>query len=280
LTISGAIGNDKVYNANSTATVDFTGASLVGIVSPDDVSIDSTGYSATFVDENVGNNKSVTVTGVAIAGAGAGNYTVSQPTGLDADITPTSLTVVAAAQNKVVDGNTTAIVTLTNDAFLGDVVTQTYTTADFSDALVGTAKTVTVLGIAIAGADAGNYTLASSTATTTADITTQPSSGGGGGSRARPRTVTPAPGQVLGAETGPAKFVFTLFLKMGPPYSGALQSEVMELQKFLNTAGYGPLVVDGKFGPMTKADVIKFQLANGLKGDGIVGPLTRGVLNK
>jgi hypothetical protein len=85
-------------------------------------------------------------------------------------------------------------------------------------------------------------------------------------------------GQVLGAE----KFIFTLFLKMGPPYlAGAYASEVMELQKFLNAAPHNSgLVVDGKFGPMTLAAVIKFQLANGLVGDGLVGPLTRAVLNK
>jgi hypothetical protein len=96
-------------------------------------------------------------------------------------------------------------------------------------------------------------------------------------------------GQVLGASTeqqpagqvlGASSFHFTLFLKMGPPYSSAQADEVMELQKFLNGGGYGPLVVDGKFGPLTKAALIKFQLANGLVGDGIVGPLTRAVLNK
>ena len=88
----------------------------------------------------------------------------------------------------------------------------------------------------------------------------------------------PAPaGQVLGAE----KFIFTLFLKKGPPYHfSTWGNEVMELQKFLDAAGYGPLSVDGKFGVKTKASVVRFQIANGLKGDGIVGPLTRAVLNK
>lgn len=78
-------------------------------------------------------------------------------------------------------------------------------------------------------------------------------------------------GQVLGTE----KYNFTQLLKFG-----SLGDEVKELQKFLNNAGYGPLVVDGIFGPKTKAEVIKFQIANGLVGDGIVGPLTRAVLNK
>jgi uncharacterized protein YjdB len=78
-------------------------------------------------------------------------------------------------------------------------------------------------------------------------------------------------GQVLGAE----KFHFTLYLK-----NGSKGNEVMELQKFLNGVGYGVLRVDGSFGPLTKAALIKFQLANKLKGDGLVGPITRAFLNK
>ena len=44
-------------------------------------------------------------------------------------------------------------------------------TATFDTASVGTGKTVTVSGITLSGAAAGNYTLASPTATTTANIT-------------------------------------------------------------------------------------------------------------
>lgn len=83
--------------------------------------------------------------------------------------------------------------------------------------------------------------------------------------------VAPVVGQVLGAES----FVFTMRLALN-----SQGNEVMELQKFLNKAGFDCGIVDGKFGPKTKAAVIKFQIANGLKGDGIVGPLTRAVLNK
>ena len=61
---------------------------------------------------------------------------------------------------------------------------------------------------------------------------------------------------------------------------GSRGDEVKELQKFLNTTSDSALVVDGEFGPKTKAVVIKFQIANGLKGDGIIGALTRAVLNK
>ena len=58
-------------------------------------------------------------------------------------------------------------------------------------------------------------------------------------------------------------------------------NEVLELQKFLNTAGYGILVVDGKFGAKTEVAVRAFQMAHPpLAVDGIVGPLTRAVLNQ
>lgn len=71
-------------------------------------------------------------------------------------------------------------------------------------------------------------------------------------------------------------FHFTLLLKVG-----SRGNEVIELQKFLNGVLYkNELVVDGKFGLKTKMAVIKFQLVNVLEGDGIVGPLTRVILNK
>jgi hypothetical protein len=50
-------------------------------------------------------------------------------------------------------------------------VSFTSSAANFSSATVGNGKTVTVTGIQLGGADAGNYVLAGDTATTTANIT-------------------------------------------------------------------------------------------------------------
>jgi hypothetical protein len=77
--------------------------------------------------------------------------------------------------------------------------------------------------------------------------------------------------RVLGAE----KFLFSLFLRQG-----SRGNEVMELQKFLNDKGHDAGIVDGKFGPRTREALIKFQIINKLKGDGIVGPRVRALLNK
>ena len=72
-----------------------------------------------------------------------------------------------------------------------------------------------------------------------------------------------------------AKVNFTLLLK-----KGSRGNEVMELQKLLNDSGYNSGIADGIFGLKTKSAVIKFQIANKLIGDGIVGRLTRAILNK
>jgi peptidoglycan hydrolase-like protein with peptidoglycan-binding domain len=84
-------------------------------------------------------------------------------------------------------------------------------------------------------------------------------------------TNTTPVGQVLGAES----FHFTLPLK-----KGAKGDEVTQLQNFLNNAGYDCGTADGKFGPKTKTALIKFEIANKLKGDGVVGPKVRAILNQ
>src|SRR5207245_1990874 len=84
--------------------------------------------------------------------------------------TARALTVSAAGVNKVYDGTTDATVTLSDDRVAGDLLTDASTAASFADKSVGSAKTVSVTGISISGADAANYT-ANATASTTADIT-------------------------------------------------------------------------------------------------------------
>ncbi len=84
-------------------------------------------------------------------------------------------------------------------------------------------------------------------------------------------SISAGEGKVLGTE----KFNFTILIK-----KGSKGNEVIELQKLLTSLGYDVGIADGKFGPKTKAAVIKFQIANKLVGDGVVGTKTRAMLNK
>ncbi|MBT9485800.1 YDG domain-containing protein, partial [Sediminibacterium sp.] len=100
LTISGVTADNKVYNGLTTATLAGT-AALVGVETADvaDVTLGGTAV-ASFATATVGVAKPVTVTGYTISGSAAGNYTVAQPTGLTADITPAALTITADSVRK------------------------------------------------------------------------------------------------------------------------------------------------------------------------------------
>ena len=64
-------------------------------------------------------------------------------------------------------------------------------------------------------------------------------------------------------------------------YIGTSGQDVVQLQKQLILLGYscGSCGADGQFGKATQAAVIKFQKANGLVADGVVGPKTRSCIN-
>ena len=87
-------------------------------------------------------------------------------------VNPKGLTGSFVAANKTYDGTTSATVNSRSlDGVVEpDVVSLTGGTAAFSDANVGTSKTVTLTGASLTGAASGNYTL-SSVSTTTANIT-------------------------------------------------------------------------------------------------------------
>jgi subtilisin family serine protease len=168
LTGSITAGN-KPYDGTTAANI--TSRTLEGVVSEDDVTY--VGGTASFVDKNVANGKSVAATGLYLTGADAGNYSVNTTANTTADINPRQLTISAIASNKVYDGATTASVTLSDNRVAGDVFTAGYASADFADRNVGTAKTVHVEGISLTGTDAGNYT-PNTSATAKADITARP----------------------------------------------------------------------------------------------------------
>ncbi|MDB4920734.1 S-layer family protein, partial [Mucilaginibacter sp.] len=160
---AGMTAPNKVYDGTAGST--FTLGALSGVLSGDNVT--ASGGTATFSDKNVGTGKTVTATVIVSSNA---NYVITAST--TANITKASLTVTATGVNKVYNATTAAIVTLSDNHFGTDVITEAYTSAAFSDKNVANGKTVNVSGISISGgADAGNYTLGNTTAGTTANIT-------------------------------------------------------------------------------------------------------------
>ncbi|KAB8048080.1 filamentous hemagglutinin N-terminal domain-containing protein [Janthinobacterium rivuli] len=175
LTVTGQVAGNKVYDGNAVAQL--IGGSLSGLVGDETLAIG--GQTAAFADKNAGNAKAVTVSGTTLLdGSGAAsNYTVSNPTGLTASITPASISAITGivAANKVYDGGTAASLNLAGAGFSGMVAGDALSLAadtilgTFSDKNAGVGKTVTVAGIRLSGADAGNYVF-NGTASTTATI--------------------------------------------------------------------------------------------------------------
>jgi len=87
LTISGLTVNPKTYNGTTTGTV--SGGTLNGVQGTDNVGFTA---AATFADANVGTGIAVSAT-VILTGTTAGNYTITQPTGLTGDITKADQTI-------------------------------------------------------------------------------------------------------------------------------------------------------------------------------------------
>jgi predicted RNA-binding protein with TRAM domain len=165
LTITGISISNKIYDGNTTATISGT-AAYSGLVNSESFSVTGT-PSATFSDKNVANGKTVTVVGYT---APSSNYSVTQPTGLTANITAKTLTVTSAAvTSKSYDGTNTATITGSLSGVVsGDVVTLNGT-GTFASVNVGTGINVTSTST-LSGADAGNYSLTQPTGLT-GDIT-------------------------------------------------------------------------------------------------------------
>ncbi|WP_165912097.1 YDG domain-containing protein [Novosphingobium sp. PhB165] len=181
LLVSGIVAQDKVYDSTTNAVLNTTGASVFGVVGSDDVTLDFAGATGVFATKNVGTAIPVTATGITLSGSSAGNYVVSQPSGLSADITRASLVVTGiTANDKIYDGTFFADVNTSGLQISGlysrDVVVPISTPGaqiTFAQKDVGQGIPVTISGIVLSGADAGNYNLSFSSSLTAA-ITPRP----------------------------------------------------------------------------------------------------------
>jgi len=166
LTVTGLTGTvSKTYNANTNATLASSNYTLSGVVAgvdngggtSDVVSVSNT--SGSYDTKNVGTGKTVTVNGLAITGADAGDYNLvtNSISGAVGTIIAEALTVTAATNTKTYDSTTTAtaLPTITGGALQGS------DTADFSEAYAnanaGTNKTLTPSASVSDGNGGNNY---------------------------------------------------------------------------------------------------------------------------
>lgn len=156
LSITGLTGNDKVYDRTATATISGT-AAYVGLENGDDFAVAGT-PTASFFDATAAPSKPITITGFT---APSDNYSVTQPTGLTAEITKLALTVTDSTVTTR-PYNATDAATITGATLVGvispDVVTIATSTGTFATANAGTGIAVTA-ALTLGGADAGNYSL-------------------------------------------------------------------------------------------------------------------------
>jgi hypothetical protein len=134
LTVSGAQVTDKYYDGTTSAVITGT---LVGIINGDIVSLAGIG---TFADPNVANGIGVTSTAI-LFGAQAGNYTLTQPTGLTGNILPAIQTIAFTVAPMVVGDPAQTLTSSSNFS----PFTPTYTSSNAAVATVA-GNVLTVVG--------------------------------------------------------------------------------------------------------------------------------------
>jgi hypothetical protein len=197
VTVTGIIASHKVYDATSTASLNTSGATLTTgaaqasdnkVYASDDVGVNVSGASGVFVaGKNVGVGKAVSVSGLALSGADAANYRVSDASGATANITPKAVTSQGiTAANKVYDATQVATLDVRGAALMTGASTAQDNKVYASDDVrlqtsgatgifaagknVGVSKAVSVSGLTLSGADAANY-LVTDASGATASIT-------------------------------------------------------------------------------------------------------------
>lgn len=163
LTVSatGLTPADKSYDGTTTTSLTVGAPALVGVLGADVVALDTTGATGTFADRNVGTAKVVSISGLALAGADAANYTLAQPVRA-ASITTRPVTISAVTDSKLYDGTTSStgvpVVSAATPLVGGD--TPGVLMQSFDNRNAGPGKTLTPAGVINDGNGGQNYAYA------------------------------------------------------------------------------------------------------------------------
>ena len=79
ITVSGITANNKPFDGNTVATLNFGSATLVGVIPPDIVTLNTVGATGAFASAAVGGPQVVMISGLSLGGLKAGNYSLTQP---------------------------------------------------------------------------------------------------------------------------------------------------------------------------------------------------------
>ena len=161
LTVLGATATDRAYNALTTVAI--AGGTLSGVIPGDTVTLGGS-PAGTVETAAPGDGKPVTVTGFSISGTDAGNYSLSQPTGLTVNITKASQNIagVAATVTKTFGDAPYSL-----GASVASGQTLSYSSDNNAVATVSSAGQVTIVGpgsanISVSQSGNGNYDAATS----------------------------------------------------------------------------------------------------------------------
>ena len=155
--LTGAVG--KVYDGTVAAALAAGNYNLFGALGGDTVNLNNP-VSGTYDTKNFGTGKLVSVTGLALAGSSAANYSLAS-TSVSATvgtIAKTNLTISAAANTKTYDGTTNAAAqpTITAGSIQAGDSAPAWTES-YSTSSAGTGKTLTPAGVVNDGNSGNNY---------------------------------------------------------------------------------------------------------------------------
>ena len=138
LTVSGITASSKIIDGTTAASISLAGATLTGVLPGDTVTL--TGGTGTFADASIGSSKTVTITGLALAGASAANYQLASTTFVtSASINPPPIISAAISLgnlNRVYDGTPKAVTVSTSPG--GLPVNITYNGSSVAPTAAGT----------------------------------------------------------------------------------------------------------------------------------------------
>jgi hypothetical protein len=169
----------KTYDATTEATINTSTAVFGGRVSGDQLTVATSNGS--FVDKNVGQDKTVNINGLTLSGADVGNYTLANTSSsATASITPATISSISGISgvDRIANGKTAVNLDTSaaqfNGVIAGDQLTVGTATGNFRDLTPLKDKVVSINDLSLAGPDAQNYILEKTIARTTA--TMKPSS--------------------------------------------------------------------------------------------------------